>query len=172
MVGDTNLITVDLSPMKDGLWGDCARSFCVENGRWAPTPTSRDLQRGIEVEIALHAAMRTFVTPNTTFQELFDFANREIERHGFENLDFLGNVGHSIESSREARRYVEAGNRLPLIDAGLFTFEPHLRTRSGVWGFKHENIYFFDDKGGVVAEPPLEAIVTSASGRRLPIPLS
>jgi hypothetical protein len=55
--------------------------------------------------------MQRFVTPRTSFEELFTFANAEIHRHGFENLDFLGNVGHSIESSRETRRYIEAGNK-------------------------------------------------------------
>jgi len=29
-VGDTNLVTVDLSPKRDSYWGDCARSFCIE----------------------------------------------------------------------------------------------------------------------------------------------
>lgn len=31
-VGQTNLVTVDLSPIKNGHWGDCARSFVVEEG--------------------------------------------------------------------------------------------------------------------------------------------
>ena len=32
MVGNENLITIDLSPLKDGVWGDCSRSFVVEDG--------------------------------------------------------------------------------------------------------------------------------------------
>ena len=31
-VGKENLITIDLSPLKDGVWGDCSRSIVVEDG--------------------------------------------------------------------------------------------------------------------------------------------
>src|SRR5262245_22467521 len=37
-VGDLNVVTVDLSPMQDGHWGDCARSFFIEGGRVTRTP--------------------------------------------------------------------------------------------------------------------------------------
>lgn len=142
-VGQTNLVTIDLSPMRDGIWGDCSRSFYVEDGKACATPPPLFL-RGAETEIALHRAMQEFVNPETTFEELYRFANTEIERRGFENLDFLGNVGHTIESSRDARRYIERGNSETLGEAGLFTFEPHIRARGTTWGFKHENIYYFD----------------------------
>jgi hypothetical protein len=48
-------------------------------------------------------------------------------------LDFLGNVGHSIETHRDARRYVERGNSTPLGELEMFTFEPHVRQRGGRW---------------------------------------
>ena len=150
VVGLTNLVTVDLSPIRDDIWGDCARSFFVENGSWTPSPPSEPFVRGAQVQRALHKAMRGFVTARTSFAELFEFSNVEIQRHGFENLDFLGNVGHSIVSSREERVYIERGNRQLLADAGLFTFEPHVRQRGSPWGFKHENIYYFDGEGCVV----------------------
>lgn len=146
-VGSTNLITVDLSPMRNGLWGDCARSFFIEGGAWTPRPASREFQQGARVEAELHDAMQRFVTPRTSFEELFAFANSEIERLGFENLDFLGNVGHSIESTRSARQYIAKGNKTALGEVGLFTFEPHVRQRGGRWGFKHENIYYFTEEG-------------------------
>jgi hypothetical protein len=149
-VGVTNLVTVDLSPMRNGVWGDCARSFCIENGTWAAVPSSRAFAQGAQVEKTLHEAMQAFVTPRTSFEELFRFANAEIQRLGFENLDFLGNVGHSIESTREARRYIEQGNLQLLGDVGLFTFEPHVRRSGETWGFKHENIYYFTGEGRAV----------------------
>lgn len=31
-VGNVNLVTVDLSPSRDGVWGDCARSFYILGG--------------------------------------------------------------------------------------------------------------------------------------------
>ncbi len=95
--------------------------------------------------------MTSFVTPRTTFQELFEFSNQMIAAIGFENLDFLGNVGHSIESTRADRRYIEAGNNVQLGDVHLFTFEPHIRKAGGAWGFKHENIFTFDPEGHAFA---------------------
>lgn len=149
-VGVTNLVTVDLSPMRNGVWGDCARSFCIENGSWTAVPSSRAFTQGVQVEKTLHEAMQRFVTPRTTFEELFRFANAEIQRLGFENLDFLGNVGHSIESTREGRRYIKQGGSQLLGDIGLFTFEPHIRRTGEIWGFKHEDIYYFTGEGRAV----------------------
>lgn len=148
-VGYTNLVTVDLRPSKAGVWGDCARSFFVEEGTVVAEPRSDEFRRGKEAERELHDAMVAFVTPETTFQDLFDDSNRRIAELGFENLDFLGNLGHTIESAREDRRYIENGNRLRLSNARLFTFEPHIRAPDGRWGFKHENIYSFRKDGRV-----------------------
>ena len=145
-VGLFNLVTVDISPLRSGVWGDCARSFPVEEGRCTLTPLVPELAHGMQVESALHRAMQAFVTPSTTFQELFDFGNTEIRRCGFENLDFLGNLGHSIVSKREDRRYIEPGNSMQLGSVPFFTFEPHIRQIAGMWGFKYEEIYFFDSQ--------------------------
>ena len=149
-VGQFNLVTVDLSPMLDGVWGDCARSFCVEDGVWVEEPADAGFRHGLAVERELHATMRELVRPQTSFGELYEFANAQIAAYGFENLDFLGNVGHSIETTRDARRYVERGNAQRLGDAGLFTFEPHIRAAGSRWGFKHENIYSFNADGRAV----------------------
>jgi len=149
--GSFNLITIDLSPLRNGVWGDCARSFPIENGRCTFVPQSSEFARGIEVETFLHQAMQAFVTPATTFEELFAFGNAEIKRLGFENLDYLGNLGHSIASTREDRRYIEPNNTMPLGSVPFFTFEPHVRQTNGAWGFKHENIYYFDSEQRLLA---------------------
>jgi len=146
-VGDFNLVTVDLSPSSDGAWGDCARSYCVEGGRVSRTPAHPEFQAGMALEASLHAEMRAFVTSGTTFGELFDFAGAFIATRGFENLDRLGNVGHSIATRLEDRVFIEAGNTRCLGDVQLFTFEPHIRRIGGRWGFKHEEIYRFDESG-------------------------
>ncbi len=59
------------------------------------------------------------------------------------------NLGHSIETTRDRRRYVEHGNETPLGAVTLFTFEPHIRRRGQQWGFKHEDIYYFDQFGAL-----------------------
>ena len=44
------------------------------------------------------------------------------------------------------RIYIEAGNKATFKDIDLFTFEPHIKKKQGNYGFKHENIYYFDKK--------------------------
>ncbi len=144
-VGLVNLVTVDLSPSDGGVWGDCARSFFVEGGACVKTPTDPNFIEGARAQRDLHASIQSFVTPKTTFGGLFEFANTRIRSLGFENLDFLGNVGHSIELSLSERLYIEAGNDEPLASVTMFTFEPHIRALGGTWGFKHENIYYFQN---------------------------
>lgn len=146
-VGQTNLVTVDLSPSCMGYWGDCARSFPVEQGRVTFTPENRAFLAGLSFVRALQASMRSFVTPQTTFHDLAMWTARQIESGGFVNLDFRGNVGHSIAARREDRLYIEEGNHRPLGEAGLFTFEPHVRETGGTWGFKQEDIFFFNAAG-------------------------
>jgi Xaa-Pro aminopeptidase len=146
-VGVTNLITVDLSPSRNEVWGDCARTFVVENGQYTEEPALTEFREGIAFERELHVRMIEATTPDMRFMDLFDFANALIASRGFENLDFLGNVGHSIETTRERRRYIEKGNAMRFGDIRLFTFEPHIRKIGGAWGFKHENIYYFGPDG-------------------------
>jgi Xaa-Pro aminopeptidase len=150
-VGQTNLVTVDLSPSDEGHWGDCARSFPVEEGRVTFTPKDPSLLAGLSFVRALQASMRAFVTPRTSFHELAMWTAHQIEAQGFVNLDFRGNVGHSIASRREDRLFIEAGNHRLLGEAAFFTFEPHVRARTGAWGFKHEDIFFFNSDGTLEA---------------------
>ena len=79
-----------------------------------------------------------------TFHELFVRMNAEIDELGFENLDFAKNLGHSIERHIDRRRCIEEGCSSALADVSLFTFEPHIRRKHGLWGFKHEDIYYFE----------------------------
>jgi hypothetical protein len=91
--------------------------------------------------------MRSFVTPVTTFHELATWTARRIESGGFVNLDFRGNVGHSIATRREERLYIVSGNHRSLGEVPFFTFEPHVRATGGTWGFKHEDVFFFNETG-------------------------
>jgi Xaa-Pro aminopeptidase len=146
-VGQTNLITVDLSPSQQGRWGDCARSFPVEDGRVRFTPRTPSFVAGLSFLQRLHSSMRAFVTPGTSFHDLAIWTAQQLDASGFVNLDFRGNVGHSIAARREDRLYLEPGNHRPLGAVDFFTFEPHVRAIDGAWGFKHEDIFFFDDTG-------------------------
>ena len=150
-VGDTNLVTVDLSPMLGNVWGDCARSYYIESGVCTAHPESSEFQHGAEVEIELHRAMRRFVTPATSFSELYEFGNNLIQSLGYENLDFLGNLGHSIETHPSHRHFIDQSCDEALGSVQFFTFEPHIKKTGGNWGFKHEEIYYFSEQGCAVA---------------------
>lgn len=144
-IGSTSLVSVDLSPTLDGIWGDCARSFYVEDGVAVSDPQNTEFKCGREALRRLHANLLRFATPETTFEELWGFASSEVKALECMTLDFLGNFGHTIESESESRSYIEAGNSRLLKDTELFTFEPHIKTLQGIWGFKHEEIYYFDN---------------------------
>lgn len=151
-----DLVTIDLSPMVNDYWGDCARSYIVELGCVAPTDKASFLDYGMATEKELHALMREIATPETSMHELYCAINQSIENRGYKNLDFRGNLGHTIEKHMNHRRYIEKGNQVRLGDCGLFTFEPHICRTDDVWGFKMENIYHFgDDKCVPLGSPQL-----------------
>jgi len=145
LVGSSNLVTIDLSPCVDNIWGDYARSFVVENGAVISNPKTEAFKEGLKMVKHLHFEMQKYVSPETTFSELFAFGNHLIVEQGWENLDFLNNLGHSIEASIERRRFIDDGCKEQLGAVSYFTFEPHIRKKGEIWGFKHENIYYFDD---------------------------
>lgn len=138
-LAEGDIFTVDLSPSIDGRWGDCARTFHV-----GAAEATMAIQEGVDIERQLHRELAAWATTGTTFDALFQHMNARIVELGYENLDFAGNLGHTIERTRDERIYTEAGNMIRLGDASLFTFEPHIRRPGSRVGIKHENIYFFD----------------------------
>lgn len=96
------------------------------------------------MEEKLHEELRRFAEPTTTFEDLYFHMNDFIRRNGFVNLDFLGNLGHSIVRRKEERSYIEKGSRRMLGEVGLFTFEPHIGKPELKYGYKKENIYYFE----------------------------
>ncbi len=147
IINDNDIITIDLSPQRDYIWGDFARTLIVENGVVVDDDmcSNEEWNKGISTEKELHSIMRGFVTLKTTFEELYYHMNRVIEEHGFINLDFLGNLGHSIEKQKSDRIYIEKGNTTCLGDVAFFTFEPHIGVSGSKYGFKRENIYYFEN---------------------------
>ncbi|MGV8911762.1 MAG: M24 family metallopeptidase [Rhodoglobus sp.] len=146
VIRDEEIITIDLSPQRGGFWGDFARTIIVENGSAiedARLATRAEWQAGVLAEEQLHRDLIEVAGPSMTFEELHGEMNSRIRELGFENLDFLGNVGHSIERRSADRIYLEKGNAARIGDTALFTFEPHIRRPGGLDGFKHENIYYF-----------------------------
>ena len=147
LINENDIITIDLSPQCDNIWGDYARTLIVENGVVVDEEkcSNEEWKNGITMEKILHKKMREFVTPETTFEELYYHMNKVIEDNGYINLDFMGNLGHSIVKQKNDRIYIEKGNTTCLGDVAYFTFEPHISAFGSKYGYKMENIYYFED---------------------------
>ncbi len=153
VVGEEDIVTVDLAPAIDNTWGDLARTLIISGGKVVATDVSElkaavseEYRLGMSVEEQLHAALLATVTEKMTFDEIYRRMNAQITAQGFENLDFHGNLGHTIVEDRANRTFIEAGDAAIVGSAGLFTFEPHIRRiDTGKYGFKRENIYYFHE---------------------------
>jgi Xaa-Pro aminopeptidase len=140
----TDLVTIDLSPMVNGCWGDCARSYIMEAGTVIPSWKSPLFSHGIAAQKKLHATMMEIATPESSMHELYSLMNQAIEKMGYKNLDYRSNLGHSIEARLDDRRFIAANNFSKLGECELFTFEPHICLTGDRWGFKLENIYYYE----------------------------
>ena len=152
-VRENDVITIDLSPQCGQIWGDYARTIIVENGQVTDKIAAiknEEWRQGLEMEELLHDKLRRLAAPETSFEELYYRINELIDQSGFVNLDFMGNLGHSIVKKKEDRIYIEKGNTAKLSDVSFFTFEPHICKKNSVYGFKKENIYYFEN--GVLRE--------------------
>ena len=88
-----NTIEYARRTIRSGMWLIEVRKLC-EN---------KLLELGVDTEKELHEIMKQFVTPHTTFEELYYYMNKVIEDKGYVNLDFLGNLGHSIVKQKDDR---------------------------------------------------------------------
>ena len=148
LITQNDIITIDLSPQNKNTWGDFARTLIVQNGIVVEQEQVANIEwrAGLEMEDFLHEELFQFATPQTTFEELYYYMNRVIEEKGFVNLDFMGNLGHSIVRQKSDRIYIEKGNTTRLGDVAYFTFEPHISVPGSKFGYKKENIYYFENE--------------------------
>lgn len=147
-IAEDDIITVDLSPQAGDIWGDYARTIIVEKGKVVDKVddiVNTEWRNGLLFEDKLHKELLSWATPERTFEELYFKMNELIAQSGYVNLDFMGNLGHSIERRKENRIYIEKGNTKRLGDVGYFTFEPHISRSQTLYGYKKENIYFFEN---------------------------
>ena len=104
---------------------------------------------GMATEAAVHALIQAKARPEMTFQKLHSLIERDIARRGYENLDSLGNFGHSIRAEVSNRAFLDANCSQRLDSAPLMTFEPHIAKPGRPLAFKYEEIYLFDDAGNL-----------------------
>ncbi len=143
-----DIITIDLSPQIGDTWGDYARTIIIENGcvvKSVDEIKCDEWRDGLMMEKKLHEKMKEIVSPQMTFEDLYFRMNEYIKAEGYINLDFMGNLGHSIVRRKDDRIYIEKGNNTKLGEVSYFTFEPHISVSGSKYGYKRENIYFFDN---------------------------
>lgn len=148
IIKNNDIITIDLSPQIKNIWGDYARTIIIENGKVVDEINqiqNAEWKNGLLVEKELHSELLNFATSNTTFEELYYHMNDFIKKCGYINLDFNGNLGHSIVKNKNRRIYIEKGNKKKLSEVKYFTFEPHISTPNSHFGYKKENIYYFNN---------------------------
>lgn len=146
IIGNDDIITVDLSPQNNNIWGDYARTIVIENGKVIDDVRdihNNEWKQGLQMEQYLHQSLIEKATADMTFEELYYYINDLIFKHGFLNLDFAGNLGHSIVQNKDDRIYIEKGNKAKLSEVKMFTFEPHISTPNSKYGYKKEYIYYF-----------------------------
>lgn len=160
-IQENDMITADLAPEKDRIWGDYARTIIVENGKVVPHSQIQnpEWREGVEAENKLHAHLVESAKPEMTFRELHAIMDEYLHGLGFKNLDFLSNFGHDIVDGMDSDKFYELVNDprvffdakcdVPIGDR-FFTFEPHIAKPDGHYGYKREDIYHFVD-GKLVA---------------------
>lgn len=152
VIAPDDIITIDLSPQIGDTWGDYARTIILQDGVVVDIDDieNPEWKQGLLMEKYLHNELTCFAKPETTFEELYHHMNSLIDDKGFINLDFARNLGHSIVRKKDDRVYIENGNHLCLGDVSLFTFEPHISVHGSKYGYKKENIYYFEN--GILKE--------------------
>ena len=148
IIGTDDIITIDLSPQIGDTWGDYARTLIIEKGCVVETAGKikcDEWRNGLLMEKKLHEKMKEIVSPLMTFEDLYFRMNEYIKAEGYINLDFMGNLGHSIVRRKDDRIYIEKGNNTKLGDVSYFTFEPHISVSGSKYGYKREDIYYFDN---------------------------
>lgn len=148
-VQQNDIITIDVAPSVNKIWGDYARTIVVQDGVACidiEKITNQAIRKALEFERSLHDELIVFVGTKTTYEDVFDYFNQKIKDQGYENLDFKQNLGHSIELDQKDRIYLEKNNKTCIYDYGKpFAFEPHIRPNNGIFGVKSENIYEFNE---------------------------
>lgn len=84
VISGNDIITIDLSPQNGDTWGDYARTVIIENDSVVESDnvSSDEWKKGLQMEEYLHEEMCKFVTPETTFEELYYYINGIIEEKG------------------------------------------------------------------------------------------
>ena len=133
VAGDLDVAVVDVHPIgADGAWGDCTRTALIGD--------DREAQEAMAQLEEIHAATLASCRPGMPASELFGGCLERIQAAGFELLDQLGNIGHSLTAGAAyVDGFIDAGNETPMW--GAWAIEPFVGV--GDLGLKLEDVVWF-----------------------------
>ncbi len=132
-VAERDVVMVDIHPITPaGFWGDCTR--CRVIGDYAEAASAlRDLEK-------LHYETLEKCRPGMPANELFGLSAQRLKAEGFELLDLLANIGHSLTpGAAYLHNFINAGNETPMW--GAWAVEP-FAARGGI-AVKVEDLVWF-----------------------------
>jgi Xaa-Pro aminopeptidase len=137
---DVGVAVIDVHPIgADGSWGDCTRTALVGDDAAA--------DEAFDALARIHHETLAACRPGMPASELFGACFERIEAAGFELLDQLGNIGHSLTAGAAyLHEFIDAGNDTPMW--GAWAIEPFVGL--GELGLKLEDLMWFGRDGCVV----------------------
>ncbi|GLS20196.1 hypothetical protein GCM10007874_32130 [Labrys miyagiensis] len=132
-IAKRDVVMVDIHPITPaGFWGDCTR--CRVIGDYPEAVSAlRDLE-------ALHYETLEKCRPGMPANELFGLSAQRLMPEGFELLDLLANIGHSLTpGAAYLHNFIDAGNETPMW--GAWAVEP-FAARDGI-AVKVEDLVWF-----------------------------
>ena len=73
-IEENDIVTIDLSPQRNHIWGDYARTIIIEEGKVIESldaVQNEEWREGLALEQMLHQELIDFVNDATTFEELY-----------------------------------------------------------------------------------------------------
>lgn len=130
---------IDVHPVVDGWWGDCTRTFVVGDH-----PDYFEAKAEIE---RIHETVMAAAHPGMAANELWSAFNDCIAGTGWNHLDRLGNIGHSIgQNVSYTQGYIDRHNTTPMW--GGWAVEPFVGNH--LYGVKLEDVIWFGQEGCTV----------------------
>jgi Xaa-Pro dipeptidase len=130
---ERDVLMVDVQPISPaGFWGDCTR--CRVIGHY---PEATQALKDIET---LHREILAECEPGMPASELFGRSHERLKAEGFELLDLLSNIGHTLApGAAYVEGFIDAGNATPMW--GAWAVEPFAK-RGGI-AVKVEDVVWF-----------------------------
>jgi Xaa-Pro aminopeptidase len=127
---------IDVHPVVDGWWGDCTRTFVV--GEQPEYVEAKD-----EIQ-TIHETVLAAAYPGMPANELWSAFHDSIAGTGWNHMDRLGNIGHSIgQNVSYTQGYIDRHNTTRMW--GGWAVEPFIGNHN--YGVKVEDVVWFGSEG-------------------------